>query len=262
MIYYESAYLAHHGIKGQSWGHRNGPPYPLDVSAHSSAERKAGWRSSLAGKNPVKKVNRQVEKNKKRFAKDIAKDVSENKHLNDNDKKAIANTKKKIVDNANFEINKAIDDVRKASDQWDEATLNDQRYDESEVYKEYYKKAYDDCYKWFEENDPDYLKELISYNNGSKEGLDKFHGFDTVMDSYSDYWWSKGEKIFNQQLKDKGLMSEDQAYENYSNKLDKCVNLIVGKYGEMPIDSSEENNSSVRDIVRSAIVDIKFDREN
>ena len=23
-------YLSHHGIKGQKWGKRNGPPYPLD----------------------------------------------------------------------------------------------------------------------------------------------------------------------------------------------------------------------------------------
>ena len=54
-VVYESSYLSHHGIKGQHWGTRNGPPYPLDVSSHSSAERKVGWRSSLAGKNPVKK---------------------------------------------------------------------------------------------------------------------------------------------------------------------------------------------------------------
>ena len=25
----ESDYLAHHGVKGQVWGHKNGPPYPL-----------------------------------------------------------------------------------------------------------------------------------------------------------------------------------------------------------------------------------------
>lgn len=35
-------YLAHHGIKGQKWGQRNGPPYPLKAGAHSAAERKFG----------------------------------------------------------------------------------------------------------------------------------------------------------------------------------------------------------------------------
>lgn len=42
-------YLAHHGILGQKWGHRNGPPYPLDGSDHSVSEKKAGWRKSLSG---------------------------------------------------------------------------------------------------------------------------------------------------------------------------------------------------------------------
>lgn len=42
-------FLAHHGILGQKWGRKNGPPYPLDASDHSAAEIKAGWRKSLDG---------------------------------------------------------------------------------------------------------------------------------------------------------------------------------------------------------------------
>lgn len=41
--------IYHHGILGQKWGKMQGPPYPLDASDHSSAERKAGWRKSLDG---------------------------------------------------------------------------------------------------------------------------------------------------------------------------------------------------------------------
>ena len=33
--------LYHHGIEGQKWGVRNGPPYPLDESDKSSAEKRA-----------------------------------------------------------------------------------------------------------------------------------------------------------------------------------------------------------------------------
>lgn len=35
--------LEHHGIKGQKWGVRNGPPYPLKEGSHSSGEKKAGF---------------------------------------------------------------------------------------------------------------------------------------------------------------------------------------------------------------------------
>lgn len=40
--------LSHHGIVGQKWGHRNGPPYPLGAEDHSKAQiaaaKKAGVR--------------------------------------------------------------------------------------------------------------------------------------------------------------------------------------------------------------------------
>ena len=39
--------LYHHGIRGQEWGKRNGPPYPLGAGDHSAREKKAGWQKSL-----------------------------------------------------------------------------------------------------------------------------------------------------------------------------------------------------------------------
>ena len=50
LVTYEDSYsleLYHHGIRGQRWGRKNGPPYPLGASDHSAAEKKAGWRKSL-----------------------------------------------------------------------------------------------------------------------------------------------------------------------------------------------------------------------
>ena len=44
----EEPEIKHHGILGMKWGHRNGPPYPLDASDHSASEKKAGWRKSLS----------------------------------------------------------------------------------------------------------------------------------------------------------------------------------------------------------------------
>ena len=42
-------YLAHHGILGQKWGKRNGPPYPLDETDHSQNEHESGYKKSLNG---------------------------------------------------------------------------------------------------------------------------------------------------------------------------------------------------------------------
>ncbi len=36
---FESNYFAHHGIQGQKWGVKNGPPYPLDSKAKTSSEK-------------------------------------------------------------------------------------------------------------------------------------------------------------------------------------------------------------------------------
>lgn len=52
---YESNYLAHHGILGQKWGQKNGPPYPLDSGKHSASEKKAGWMKSLKDKSEARK---------------------------------------------------------------------------------------------------------------------------------------------------------------------------------------------------------------
>lgn len=49
-------YLEHHGIEGQKWGKRNGPPYPLDYNDHSAAEKK---------KNPKGKLDKYSRKEEK-----------------------------------------------------------------------------------------------------------------------------------------------------------------------------------------------------
>lgn len=52
----EEKVLIHHGIKGQHWGKRNGPPYPLGYSAHTSEQKKKNSKGDLdnygLGKKP------------------------------------------------------------------------------------------------------------------------------------------------------------------------------------------------------------------
>lgn len=57
---YNQSILYHHGILGQKWGQRNGPPYPLGSGAHSTREKKAGWRKSLSNSGSVSKKRTSV----------------------------------------------------------------------------------------------------------------------------------------------------------------------------------------------------------
>lgn len=68
-------YLYHHGILGQRWGKRNGPPYPLGKSDHSKSEKQAGWKKSLDSSS------------EKSYNSD--KESKEKRHLTDGQKRAI-----------------------------------------------------------------------------------------------------------------------------------------------------------------------------
>lgn len=42
-----SNYIEHHGILGQRWGKRNGPPYPLSGGSYSVSEKKEIYKARL-----------------------------------------------------------------------------------------------------------------------------------------------------------------------------------------------------------------------
>lgn len=50
-------YLAHYGIKGQQWGKRNGPPYPLDYNDHSKAEKQKNSKMFISAGDEKKETN-------------------------------------------------------------------------------------------------------------------------------------------------------------------------------------------------------------
>ena len=53
-------YLSHHGIKGQRWGVKNGPPYPLGYEDHNKREKQANSKKSLSnyGHSKLTRVER------------------------------------------------------------------------------------------------------------------------------------------------------------------------------------------------------------
>lgn len=67
--------LYHHGVLGQEWGKRNGPPYPLNRGAHSAKEKKAGWQKSLNKSSGSKYGNNSSKANAGMFIAKMALDV-------------------------------------------------------------------------------------------------------------------------------------------------------------------------------------------
>lgn len=51
------AFLVHHGIRGQRWGKRNGPPYPLKGSDYSETEKKFMGRRGIFKKSRRNKLH-------------------------------------------------------------------------------------------------------------------------------------------------------------------------------------------------------------
>lgn len=73
MIYYYSDELYHHGILGQRWGKKNGPPYPLSVKDHSASEKKAGWRKSLDSNGELEEKKKAYKQAKKEYSRSFNK---------------------------------------------------------------------------------------------------------------------------------------------------------------------------------------------
>lgn len=58
MITYNDAWLAHHGVKGQKWGVRNGPPYPIEDTVLKKGTRLNSVSADRTTKQYLDRVNK------------------------------------------------------------------------------------------------------------------------------------------------------------------------------------------------------------
>lgn len=83
-------YLAHHGIDGQKWGQRNGPPYPLDPKTAAKIEKRALKKDLKWIKKNDKKIHDKAYKESKKEIKEYSKLLSQKYGLNKNGKLSAA----------------------------------------------------------------------------------------------------------------------------------------------------------------------------
>lgn len=82
--YYKPDYVEHHGIIGQKWGNRNGPPYPLSGSEHSAVVKSADKKSTRSGRKLTWRQRRKAKKNLKK-----ARAAAAQKRLDDKEKERL-----------------------------------------------------------------------------------------------------------------------------------------------------------------------------
>ena len=233
-IWAPSDILVHHGILGQKWGKKNGPPYPLGSGDHSVSEKKAGWRSSLKEKKKVKNFSKSIDtsknKNPGKMTSDVAKDIATKKFKQ------------------NYISNDQINRVVSARNKWKEtAKVSDKE-------KDLLKQIDEESWKLIKENYDEYEKRAIDEDVkeiGGKEAWIKEYGYDPYDKAYSDWVFnaaldiayddvlSKYPDLKNRQKK------VDRAVSEYMKVTREVTDEIISEYGDQKVKDSNYGDYGV-----------------
>lgn len=110
-------FLEHHGILGQKWGKRNGPPYPLG-SDESTGKRLKSSKGGIIERHKKKKTAKKRVKNLKKARAIKARKMAEEKERSRSkedimDKKDLKAMKKRLNEFSNQEIQSVLDRIDK-----------------------------------------------------------------------------------------------------------------------------------------------------
>ena len=112
MDYLEMRELYHHGIDGQKWGVKNGPPYPLPYSAHTPIEKRENPKSVIdnyrESKRQMKRDFKRAQETEKTKQKVLVKINKEYDKLDKKAEKKVNSAEKNL--NLNIEIDRAVHD--------------------------------------------------------------------------------------------------------------------------------------------------------
>lgn len=108
--------LYHHGILGQSWGHRNGPPYPLDSSDYSKAEKRAARKAAHKEKSEARKAKKQQKHEIAAQKKAVKEEAKRQKILKTGSLKEVRKLKGNISNAEYTEVFKRLENEQKLDD--------------------------------------------------------------------------------------------------------------------------------------------------
>lgn len=223
--------LYHYGVKGMKWG----------VRRYQNSD---GSLTAAGKKRLAKSIKKQYPKNSTNAAwKQARNDIADD-----------------LADNYNAQLRVHMSNIREKRKFFDRADDAQSAFYNSKEYDNIRESSYKETYDWFEKNDPDYLRRIISANNGDKTTLRRFSDFDTMMDGVLDH------NIFesrNKFLKKKGFDPKDvdDAFGEYMKACRAAATDVVGMYGNMklPKQYSWQNDTTVHQLVTAAIRELESD---
>ena len=190
--------LEHHGVLGQRWGRKNGPPYPLGLSDHSPSEKKAGWKKSLGGGRNTKLYGRDKKSQTKSFLE--LQKARVKKNLNKDSGDGYTNAENIVRSGVSIESVKMLSDLRKEIER-NEDVSNDDAF-VMEVFNK------------FDPDDPKYEQKVIDALNEEQDKRES--KYKEAIRKYD----RECEKITKQILGDLGnrKISEDTTYNDLLKK--------------------------------------------